>query len=46
MKELTTGNKPEGGIGTGLGTGLPNDVDYCDLELKVLQFLHSNENKI
>lgn len=31
--------KIEGGHGEGYGTGLPNDVDYTDTELKVAKFL-------
>lgn len=29
---------PAGGVGEGLGTGLPNDVDYCAIELRVLAY--------
>lgn len=27
------------GYGQGLGTGLPNDFDYTDIELRALEFL-------
>lgn len=28
------------GYGEGLGTGLPNDYDYTDAELRMLAFIH------
>lgn len=34
--------KIPGGHGEGFGTGLPNDVDYIDTELKVLEFLNED----
>lgn len=35
--------KPKGGVGEGLGTGLPNDVDYSDLDLQMLAYLNEEE---
>lgn len=34
--------KIPGGHGEGYGTGLPHDVDYADIELRVLAFLQSS----
>lgn len=37
---LFTAEKPIGGVGLGLGTGLPNDVDYSAIELRMLAYLN------
>lgn len=34
---------PVGGVGEGLGTGLPHDVDYAAIELRVLAYLNGED---
>lgn len=31
------------GYGQGYGTGLPNDFDYTDTELRMLEFYHDEQ---